>query len=70
MSPTLHLPATDDLEALVGARHHDPFSLLGLHRIGRDWSLRVFRPYAASVSVRTQAGFEPMKRIHAQGVFA
>src|SRR5882724_7230788 len=70
MIATLKLPAANDLEALVGARHHDPFSLLGLHRTGRDWSLRVFRPYAASVSVRTQAGFEPMKRVHAQGVFA
>ena len=70
MIATLQLPAADDLEALVGARHHDPFSLLGLHRDGRNWSLRVFRPYATNVSVRTQAGFEPMKRVHAQGVFA
>ena len=69
MIPTVQLPAADELEALVGARHHDPFSLLGLHRTGRNWSLRVFLPYASSVSVRTQAGFEPMKRIHAQGVF-
>ncbi len=69
MIATLPMPATDELEALVGARHHDPFSLLGLHRTGRDWSLRVFRPYAATVSVRTRSGFEPMKRVHAQGVF-
>jgi len=58
------------LEALVGACHHDPFSVLGLHRVCRDWSLRVFRPYAAGVSVRTGAGFVAMKRVHAQGVFA
>ena len=67
---TLQLPAADDLNALVGARHHDPFGVLGLHRAGRDWLLRVFRPYAAGVSVRTEAGFIPMKRVHAQGVFA
>ena len=66
----LHLPAADDLEALVGARHHDPFSVLGLHRAGQDWSLRVFRPDAAGVSVRIKAGFVAMKRVHAQGVFA
>src|ERR1700688_4210410 len=70
MISTLQLPADDELEALVAARHHDPFSLLGLHRTGREWSLRVFRPYATSVAVRTQAGFAPMKRIHAQGGFA
>ncbi len=32
MIATFQLPAADELEALVGARHHDPFSLLGLHR--------------------------------------
>ncbi|MEO8158374.1 MAG: 1,4-alpha-glucan branching protein GlgB [Betaproteobacteria bacterium] len=70
MITTLELPAADDLEALVGARHHDPFGLLGLRRTGRDWSLRVFRPYASDVAVRTATGFELMKRIHPQGVFA
>src|SRR6185503_12358287 len=43
--------------------------LLGLHRVGRYWSLRVFRPYAATVAVPLKSGFAPMKRIHAQGVF-
>ena len=70
MIATLQTPTAEDLDALVAARHHDPFSLLGLHRVGRDWSLRVFRPYAASVAVRLKSGFAPMKRIHAQGVFA
>ena len=70
MTATTKLPIAEDLDALVGARHHDPFSVLGLIQAGPDWSLRVFRPYAASVSVRTRAGFEPMKRIHAKGVFA
>ena len=70
MIATLQTPAADELEALVGARHQDPFSLLGLHRAGKGWVLRVFLPYAASVSVRTPSGFEPMTRIHAKGVFA
>src|SRR5258708_8623205 len=70
MIPALQLPAAGDLDTLVGARHRDPFSVLGLHRSGPDWSLRVFWPYAVRVAVRAQAGFEPMKRIHAKGVFA
>ena len=70
MIATVQTPAADELEALVGARHQDPFSLLGLHRAGKGWSLRVFLPYATGVSVSTPAGFEPMTRIHAKGVFA
>ncbi|MEO8164276.1 MAG: 1,4-alpha-glucan branching enzyme, partial [Betaproteobacteria bacterium] len=70
MTATLQLSAAEDLDALVGARHHDPFSLLGLHGNGQTWSLRVFRPYATSVAVRTRAGFVAMKRIHPQGIFA
>ncbi|HVY04555.1 MAG TPA: 1,4-alpha-glucan branching protein GlgB [Burkholderiales bacterium] len=67
---TLTLPSTRDLDALVGARHHDPLSLLGLHGSAGEWSLCVFRPDASAIAVRTKTGFEPMKRIHAQGVFA
>ena len=38
-------------EALIEAREHDPFRLLGLHADGRGWRLTVFRPRAASVAV-------------------
>ena len=70
MIATLQTPTAEDLDALVAARHHDPFSLLGLHRVGREWSLRVFRPYAASVAVRLKSGFAPMKRITPDGKIA
>ncbi|HEX4985213.1 MAG TPA: 1,4-alpha-glucan branching protein GlgB [Burkholderiales bacterium] len=70
MEAILPPPSTRDLEALAGARHHDPFSLLGLHGRDGQWSLRVLRPDAAAVSVRTRAGFAPMQRVHDQGVFA
>src|SRR3954470_23812015 len=70
MTATAQLPAAADFDALAQALHHDPFSVLGLHRAGPEWSLRVFRPYASSITVRTQNGFAAMKRVHPQGVFA
>jgi 1,4-alpha-glucan branching enzyme len=56
-------------DALAGAHHHDPFGVLGVHREGAGWVVRAFRPWAAEVSVRTAAGFAPMKRVHRDGVF-
>ncbi|MGH8865834.1 MAG: GlgB N-terminal domain-containing protein, partial [Burkholderiales bacterium] len=51
MKATVSATAEADLDALVGARHHDPFGVLGLHRDGKGWMLRVFRPYASEVAV-------------------
>jgi 1,4-alpha-glucan branching enzyme len=59
-----------DLDALVGARHHDPFGVLGLHRDGKGWVLRVFRPYASELAASTASGFVKMDRVHPDGVFA
>ena len=42
--------------ALLEAREHDPFSVLGLHAEGAGWRLRVFRPRAKSISVATGSG--------------
>jgi 1,4-alpha-glucan branching enzyme len=57
-------------DAVAAASHHDPFSLLGLHRHGKGWSLHVFRPYASEVSVRMASGFAAMTKVHPDGVFA
>ena len=42
--------------ALLEAREHDPFSVLGLHAEGAGWRLRVFRPHAKSVAVELGDG--------------
>ena len=42
--------------ALLEAREHDPFSVLGLHADGVGWHLRVFRPQAKSVAVALANG--------------
>ena len=40
-----------DCRALLEAREHDPFSVLGLHADGKGWRLRVLRPGVASVAL-------------------
>ncbi len=56
-------------DALIAAREHDPFRLLGVHADGRGWRLTVFRPRAASVSVATEAGWQPLQRVAGTDVF-
>jgi 1,4-alpha-glucan branching enzyme len=65
------LPAVADplVDALLGARLHDPFALLGLHRAGEGWRLRVFQPYAEAVWLRLASGLVPMERAHPAGLF-
>ena len=49
--------------ALLEAREHDPFSVLGLHAEGAGWRLRVFRPHAKAVAVEFADGrWAPLAR--------
>ena len=49
--------------ALREARDHDPFATLGLHRDGKAWVLRVFRPLAACVELALADGtWQPLTR--------
>ena len=49
--------------ALLQAREHDPFSLLGVHAHGAGWRLRVLRPRAKAVAVALADGsWAPLKR--------
>ncbi|MEP7364359.1 MAG: 1,4-alpha-glucan branching enzyme, partial [Acidobacteriota bacterium] len=63
-----------EIEALVGGRHGDAFRVLGPHALPRDgggetWVVRAFLPQAASVQLIGCGGAEPMKRIHAAGLY-
>lgn len=40
-----------------------------MHREQRGFLVRVFRPHDEQVWVKTAAGFEPMTRVHPQGIF-
>ena len=55
--------------AILEARHHDPFSYLGLHHSKSEYVLRVFQPYATAVSVHDGAAWLPLERSDAAGLF-
>ncbi len=56
-------------DALIEAREHDPFRMLGLHRDGAGWRLTVFRPHAEAVAVETTSGWQSLSRVAATDVF-
>ena len=61
------------MRALLEAREYDPFRVLGLHRDGADWRIRVFNPHAHSIALECDGGnsgiAKPMQRVCAGGVF-
>ncbi len=61
-------PTDPLLQAALEARLHDPFGLLGLHRAGAHWELRVLLPRASRVELFTDR-WESVPRVHAQGFF-
>jgi 1,4-alpha-glucan branching enzyme len=62
--------ATAELERLVRGEHHDPHSLLGLHRERDDWLVRAWRPEALAVRVLSGGRrVAELERIHDAGLF-
>ncbi|RQH05678.1 1,4-alpha-glucan branching protein GlgB [Paraburkholderia dinghuensis] len=62
-----------DIHALVGARHADPFALLGPHEINGTPYVRAWLPNASRVQVVTREGAHALgelTRIHPAGLFA
>ncbi|MRR52451.1 MAG: hypothetical protein EG825_16355 [Rhodocyclaceae bacterium] len=55
--------------SLAEGREHDPFRILGLHRDGANWVLRVFRPHAAAVLLVDGASCEAMTRLVGTDLF-
>jgi 1,4-alpha-glucan branching enzyme len=63
----------EEIEAIVGGYHGDPFRILGPHRSARRkspaWEVRTFQPRAAEVAVVLDSRSVPMKKIHPHGFF-
>ncbi len=57
------------IERLISARHHDPFSVLGLHRSHDSWLVRVFRPAASRVTLLLPEGGVEMQATETPGIF-
>lgn len=63
------MPASKDVEALVRAEHHDPFSILGPHDDEQGGQfIRAFLPEALSVQVLAQDSGEPIGSLDATQV--
>jgi len=63
-----------EVEAIVGGYHGDPFRVLGPHasrRSGRPgWVVRAFLPQASAAEVLLEGAAVPMKKRHPEGFFA
>ncbi len=56
-----------DIQKIVDARHHDPFSVLGKHTVGKQTIVRVYIPYAEEVAIAE--GDLPLQRIGGTDIF-
>jgi 1,4-alpha-glucan branching enzyme len=61
----------EEIAAIVEGRHDDPFSVLGVHRIGRGWIARTFLPAAERALASTLDGkpVGELARCHSSGLF-
>ena len=57
------------IESLLHARLHDPFALLGLHRSGNEWVIRVYEPYASQVALLGGTDNQLFKKINPGGLY-
>ncbi|MCW5981313.1 MAG: 1,4-alpha-glucan branching protein GlgB [Bryobacteraceae bacterium] len=65
---------SEEVEALVGGYHGDPFRILGPHAVtnadGSDgWEVRAFLPHALTAELVMNGEARPMDRRHPHGVF-
>lgn len=59
----------DEVEAIVGGYHGDPFRVLGPHVCGTDLAIRAFLPFAAEASVVGEDFTIAMERVHPDGFY-
>ncbi len=60
----------DGLRLILEARHHDPFSFLGLHTVGEnEHVLRTFLPQANAAWVKTGSSWTELEKTHINGLF-
>jgi len=68
-STTIHSD-TFELQRIVDAQHHDPFSFLGVHVLGDQFVLRVFNPHADHIHVNINGEWLALEHSHSNGLFA
>ncbi len=58
-----------ELDALLAARHADPFALLGPHKVKGGIVVRAFVPHAETLEVVHKGGIVALDRLHDAGLF-
>lgn len=58
-----------NLQKIIDAQHHDPFSFLGLHKLGSQYTLRVFHPRAQRIHVQINQKWVALKQTSNQPLF-
>ncbi|MEZ4590667.1 MAG: 1,4-alpha-glucan branching protein GlgB [Chloroflexota bacterium] len=59
----------EDVEAIVGGYHGNPFAVLGPHEVEGGLSIRAFLPQAEAVAVQAQGELYPLTRHHWDGFY-
>ena len=70
---TAKSPIEAAMDAVVGARHGDPFAVLGMHQEGDSLVVRAFQPQAVGVAVVEAATGDlvaELPRVRGEGLFA
>ena len=63
-----------EIQAIAGGYHGDPFRVLGPHVVGAkdkpsSWLVRAFLPQASAAAVQLEDAVQPMRKLHADGLF-
>jgi len=56
-------------QLIIDAKHHDPFSYLGLHQTNKKTIFRTFQPYASNVSLNIANEWYALKKVDQDGFF-
>ena len=59
----------NEVEAIIGGYHGDPFRVLGPHRLKKGWVVRAFLPQASEASILLEGKTLPMEKTDAQGLY-
>ena len=60
----------EEIDAIVGGYHADPFRILGPHAVDGHWVVRAFLPQAHSAAVQLSSHRVEMQRLHPAGFFS
>ena len=61
----------EDILKVINAEHHDPFCVLGIHKVKTGFAIRTCMPNAKSISVVAVSNGDkyPMEKVHEWGFF-